>query len=59
MPARDASRQCVRWADAVAGPDAELLFQIGLSAVESAPVNLYSAFIIDGSTQVLVSFNKD
>ena len=59
MPARDASRQCVRWADTVAGPDTELLFQIGFPAVKSAPVNLYFAFIIDASTQVLISFNKD
>ena len=59
MPARDASRQCVRWADTVAGPDAELLFQIGLPAVESGPGNLYSAFMIDASAQVLISFNKD
>jgi hypothetical protein len=59
MPARDASRQCVRWADTVAGPYAEHLFQIGFQAVKSEPVNLYCAFIIDASAQVLISFNKD
>ena len=59
MPVRDASRQCVRWADTVAGPDAELLFQISLPTVESAPINLCCAFIIDASAQVLISFNKD